>query len=316
METATKRLGFEGHVWMTHEATAMGYDDKAIARLVRSGDWHRLRHGSYCSGEVWTSSNAAERRLLQTRAGYRSARAHVVVSHSSAADLLGVAVWDLPEVVHLTRTDGRAGRREAGKAPHRGLVTATDVTRRDGLWTMNGTRAALDCTLIADVEHSLVIANGLLHNRETTKALLRQRLATMNQWPSSLHTGLVIALADGRCESVGETRTMHLCWAQHLPRPEPQYDIKDRSGHVAARVDFAWPELGVFLEFDGKEKYLKHRRPGESVTDAVLREKRREERVCEITGWKCIRIIWADLYDPERTAARIRAVMALAQRAA
>jgi hypothetical protein len=52
------------------------------------------------------------------------------------------------------------------------------------------------------------------------------------------------------------------------------------------------------------------------VTDAVLREKRREERVCEITGWKCIRIIWADLYDPERTAARIRAVMALAQRAA
>jgi hypothetical protein len=126
----------------------------------------------------------------------------------------------------------------------------------------------------------------------------------------------VIALADGRCESVGETRTMHLCWAQHLPRPGPQYDIKDGSGHVVARVDFAWPELGVFLEFDGKEKYLKHRRPGESVTDAVLREKRREERVCEITGWKCIRIIWADLYDPERTAARIRAVMALAQRAA
>ncbi len=316
MQTAARRLGFAGHVWMTHEATTMGYDDKTIARLVRSGDWHRLRHGAYCPGEVWATSNAAERRLLLTRAGYRSARAHVVVSHSSAVDLLGVPVWDLPDTVHLTRTDGRAGRRGAGKVPHRGLVTAGDVTRRDGLWTVNGTRAALDCTLITDIEHSVVIVNGLLHARETSKRLLRHRLETMNQWPDSLHTGLVIALADKRCESAGESRTMHLCWEQHLPRPKPQFEVADRSGQVVARVDFAWPGLGVFLEFDGKEKYLKYRRPGESVADVVLREKRREERVCELTGWRCIRIVWADLYHPERTAARIRAVMAAARPAA
>ncbi|KQW47543.1 hypothetical protein ASC77_13915 [Nocardioides sp. Root1257] len=66
----------------------------------------------------------------------------------------------------------------------------------------------------------------------------------------------------------------------------------------------------MFLEFDGKEKYLRHRRPGESVVDAVLREKRREERICGITGWRCIRITWADLFEPERTAARIRATLA------
>jgi hypothetical protein len=301
---------------MTHEATALGYDDKAIARMVRSGDWYRLRHGAYCSGEVWTTSNPAERRLLLTRASYRAARADVVVSHSSAADLLGVPVWDLPDVVHLTRTDGRGGRREAGRVPHRGHLTVTDLTRRDGLWTVNGTRAALDCTLISDVEHSLVVVNGLLHARETTKAMLRHRMTTMNQWPNSLHTGLVISLSDKRCESVGETRSMHLCWAQHLPRPHPQYKIKDRSGRVIARVDIARPRHRVFMEFDGREKYLKFRRPGESVTDAVLREKRREERIRELTGWTCIRITWADLCDPERTAARIRAVMAAAQRAA
>ena len=39
----------------------------------------------------------------------------------------------------------------------------------------------------------------------------------------------------------------------------------------------AWPDYGVFLEFDGKEKYLRYRRPGESVIDTVLREKRREK---------------------------------------
>ena len=33
----------------------------------------------------------------------------------------------------------------------------------------------------------------------------------------------------------------------------------------------------MFLEFDGKDKYEKLREEGESVVDAVLREKKREE---------------------------------------
>ena len=45
--------------------------------------------------------------------------------------------------------------------------------------------------------------------------------------------------------------------------PEPQYEIKDDRGVVIGRVDFAWPELGVFLEFDGKVKYEKLLKPGE-----------------------------------------------------
>ena len=73
-------------------------------------------------------------------------------------------------------------------------------------------------------------------------------------------------------------------------------------------VDFAWPELGLFLEFDGKIKYQKLLKEGESPSDVVIREKRREELVCRLTGWRCIRIVWADLYRPERTAANIRAL--------
>jgi hypothetical protein len=41
-----------------------------------------------------------------------------------------------------------------------------------------------------------------------------------------------------------------------------------------------------------------------------MREKRREDRIRELTGWRCIRITWADLFHPERTAARIRAMLA------
>jgi hypothetical protein len=127
--------------------------------------------------------------------------------------------------------------------------------------------------------------------------------------PHTLNLPVVLRRADGRHESPGETRTDWLLWRHGLPQPVPQLEVHDRWGRVVARVDFAWPELGVFLEFDGKVKYLRHRRPGESATDAVLREKRREELVCGLTGWRCVRIVWADLYQPERTIARIRATL-------
>ena len=66
-------------------------------------------------------------------------------------------------------------------------------------------------------------------------------------------------------------------WRGGLPKPLSQYAVVDGHGRTVARLDFAWPEFGVFLEFDGKEKYTKYLKEGESVVDAVLREKKREE---------------------------------------
>ena len=48
--------------------------------------------------------------------------------------------------------------------------------------------------------------------------------------------------------------------------------------------------------------------------DAVLREKRRESRIAELTGWRCIRITWADLERPSATMARILAMLGVATR--
>lgn len=88
----------------------------------------------------------------------------------------------------------------------------------------------------------------------------------------------------------------------------PQYEVWE-AGWLIGRVDFAWPSHGVFLEFDGKEKYTKYLRQGESVVDAVLREKRREAEICRATGWRCVRIVWADLYRQRQTVAHIRSVL-------
>ena len=109
---------------------------------------------------------------------------------------------------------------------------------------------------------------------------------------------------------MGESRFFYFCYAAGLPAPIPQYEVRDGRGQFVARVDFAWPELGVFVEFDGKVKYEALLKPGESASDVVIREKRREERIVELTGWLCIRVTWSDLENPEALLERIRKAFA------
>lgn len=294
-------------VFLRREAGELGYSDQAIARMVRGGVWHRVRHGAYTSGETWAGAGEHQRFGLRGRAVLRQAATDVVLSHTSAANEWGSPLWEMDlSWVQVTRLDSRTGRAEAGVRQHRGRLLPSDTVLHNGVPVVSPTRAALEITTMTDVEHSLVVLNDFLHRGLTTHEKLSARYAMMNRWPDTLHTDLILRLSDGAAESVGESRAHYLCWSQGLPAPVPQYAIRDRNGSVIARVDLAWPELGVFLEFDGKVKYERHRRDGESVTEAVLREKRREELICEITGWRCIRIVWADLYRPAETAARIR----------
>ena len=40
-----------------------------------------------------------------------------------------------------------------------------------------------------------------------------------------------------------------------------------------------------------------------------MREKKREELICQLTGWVCIRVTWADLATPELLARRVRKLL-------
>jgi hypothetical protein len=100
-----------------------------------------------------------------------------------------------------------------------------------------------------------------------------------------------------------------------VPMPRPQYELRDLNGDLLACLDFAWPALGVWLEFDGRQKYVKYLRDDETVVDVVLREKERESMIAELTDWTCIRITWADLANPDVTVRRILAKLRVSPRA-
>jgi hypothetical protein len=301
-------------VWLRRELLAQGYDDYAISRLVADGVFVRLRRGAYASKLDFDKLDTAGRHGLRARAAIKQAKTGVVLSHASALPEYDAPTWriDLGEV-DLTRLDGKVGRREAGIRQHRGRILDGDVVVRNGVSVMSGARAALEVTMIADVEPALCVVNHLLHFRHTTLEQLAERYRTMDHWPHTLTTDIVLRLADPRVESVGESRSFYLFWRHSIPAPVPQYEVRDEDGELIGRVDFAWPELGVFLEFDGDVKYQKPLRSGQSASEVVVAEKRREDRIRRRTGWRCIRLTWDDLEHPERTAAMLRRELRIGQ---
>ena len=128
----------------------------------------------------------------------------------------------------------------------------------------------------------------------------------VKHWPGMRQMQLVVRLADGRAESVGETRMRHLCWRCGLPAPELQFEVFDNEGRLVGRTDFAWPAYRLFGEFDGRGKYLRNLKPGQSVADVVLAEKQREDRIRELTQWRFVRVTWPELATYIETAQRIK----------
>ena len=297
-------------VFLRRDLLTLGWNDRSIRGAVRAGLLVRVRHGSFVDRSAWSALDAVGRHRVVARSVLARAGCAAVLSHSSALAMWGCPEWGLDlDTVDVTRLDQRTGRVEAGVRQHRGVVADGDVVDLGGTLVMSPTRAALETATSAEVEAGTVQVNDLLRRGLVTSADLSRRYeAEMVRWPGALKAGLVLRLADGRCESVAESRVLHLCGRAGLPRPVPQLELVDAHGRVWARLDFAWPALGAFVEVDGRVKYVDPRRD-ESATEVVLKEKYREDRVREQTGWRCLRVDWADLDRPDHTARRLQRLL-------
>lgn len=290
------------------DAHAAGLDDQAIARKIRCGDWYRVRHGSYMAADLWRQLDDRDRHRARAVAVSRRWNSPHAWSHVTALAHFGQPLWDLPlDLAHVTRLDGRAGRVAAGVAQHCGATYVGDLTVRDGQLVTSGTRTALDVATTCDTEHGVVVVGGMLHAGETSLEQLRQTLLAMSSWPETIRLRRVVRLADPRPESVAEHRFVYWCDRIGLPAPVPQLEVP--AGGRRFRLDFAWPELRLWVEIDGRSKYDRWLRPGQTPGEAVFEEKRREDLIREETGWLCLRITWADLADPVRLERRLRRAM-------
>ncbi len=302
------------HVFLRREALEFGYNDRDLREGVRAGVLSKVRHGAYVPASVWSAADDVEKHRLKSHAVLRSHNIELALSHTSAAVEHHLRLYkpDLSQV-HVTCLKKPLGRTTHDVVYHQ-LAPGLDLDETaGGITVVTPTRAALETASLSSVAAGIVVLDSVIDLEKGTLAEVHDAYARFRA-PGSRRLHITVRLVREGANSVGESLGRHLCWEQHLPEPRLQFEVYDDHGILVGRTDFAWPDFGVFGEFDGLGKYGRLRRPGETIEQAVIREKRREDLLRELTGWLMIRMIWAELFRPEETARRIQEQLKRGQR--
>ncbi|MCZ2847030.1 type IV toxin-antitoxin system AbiEi family antitoxin domain-containing protein [Modestobacter sp. VKM Ac-2978] len=289
-------------VLLRASAVRQGFDDGELARLVRSEQLDRLQRGAYIDPHADPAARARAV-IIATVAGLRLPGA---VSHGSAAVLHGLPTWRVGSArVHVTRTPPASGASSRRVHLHVARLDAEETTVVDGVLTTDVTRTVVDLARTLTFESAVVTADAALAFGSTTAAQLRVVLQRMGSVPGTRRAARVIAFADARSESVGESRSRVLLARSGLTPPELQVEVRRRDGSLVGRSDFGWVASRTLGEFDGRIKYGRLLRPGESAGDAVYREKLREDEMRDL-GWEVARWTWPEIDEAGVVAARLR----------
>ena len=299
-------------VFLRREALAFGYQDRDLTRALRAGLLHRIRQGAYVASPIWSTADAEERHRLRCAAVLLTHQNRVALSHVSAAVHHGLRLWQVPlERVHVLRLDGGPGRVCGDVVYHSGGWSADDVWQLGDDLLTSPARSAVETASLVSVEPAMVVFDGAIDLGLATPEELAEMYRRMDGWPQTQHLQVPIRLMRPGAQSVGESRSRFLCWTQGLPEPVLQFEVRDEFGNLIGTADLAWPDHGVLGEFDGKVKYGRLLRPGETPGDAVFREKQREDEMRRVTGWIFVRLVWFDLGRPRLTGALIRRQLGL-----
>ncbi|MET7705746.1 hypothetical protein [Micromonospora sp. NPDC005413] len=149
----------------------------------------------------------------------------------------------------LVPNDVRIGP-TAGLRIHHGEIDPGDTVNRAGLRVTSPARTCWDLARWLDVVEAVVVIDTILASRLTHVSALREYAlsrAGRRGWRSLLRA---VDLADAGAESPQESRTRVRLVLAGLPRPQTQWVVADQ-GRFVARLDLAWPELKVAVEYDG-----------------------------------------------------------------
>ncbi|MFC8039856.1 hypothetical protein ACFUOZ_10930 [Paenarthrobacter sp. NPDC057355] len=300
--TPVLALPSRGYLWRTDELLRFGLNARRIKAMVDAGEMRRLRYGCYIRTSKWNAlgprRQAMERIVAHAHGTLTTSSGGFVYSHLSAARLHGLFVWGVDDKVHVLSavrpSSDRWGKDVKG---HTESFSEEEVVMVRGLRATSLERTMFDCARILSYPKALVIMDHGLRLGADIQMLTRMAAASSGK--RGIRTlRKALENADPRSESAGETLTRDLMQRLRIKPPQPQFEVQTRIGHH--RMDFAWEDVKLALEFDGRTKYFDYK-PTEEV---IFQERRREKALME-DGWRFIRIEWKDLFQERAFKERI-----------
>ena len=258
-----------------------GLTRSAVRWREEKGLWRRVDRGVWADGSEDPSDLDRARAAAMVTGG--------VASHHLAGVLHGLDSVDLNGTWLTLPPTGNGRRPHVRRAivPPERIVTVAGLPCTDGLQTMIDLAFSLD---------DLVWEQAL-------ESALRKRLLVVEALNVRGKPRVLELRPKGAPPTDSLLETLFVQLARHVPGlPEPVRQLWVEAAR--ARVDIAWPELGLFVELDGQHHL------GQPVHDA-----RRETAVVAATGWLCGRFTWTEVvHVPRSTARRLAALAEQAER--
>lgn len=316
---------------LTSEERLSPAGDRWVQRAVEAGRLVRVRAGIHVDAAEWEAAGHDRRALVRTSAGVRTRRQDAVLTHESAALVLGIPIIGArPDAVHLASSTGSAPRNERGVVWHRDRLPDEDLIEYGGFVLTSPERTVFDLARTRGFTSAVTGIDAALAGRyepapvrfdgdrfidwepdviaAVDRAALARRIdeaAGARGIRSARHA---IEFADPRSASPGESLSRAQIHLLGFPQPELQVPFERREGGLDV-TDFLWPDFAIAGEFDGFVKY--HRDEyldGMAPEDVVWLEKERERRLRRDHGLEVSRWVW----DVARTPHLLRSELVAA----
>lgn len=278
------------------------------ADLIKAIGWPRVRKALHEGGLVVAGRSVLVERGRQYDLRTRGAIALFVAGGSAlltthtAALLHGCASADISET-HVLVPYQRTVRRSPGVVFHQGLFEEQDVVMVDGLrvHVLECALADLLCrarrrTALACFDQALAFTEQA--DREALRAEVGFRIQSRRDPRGRRRGEILLLLGTGKAESPAESWLLLGFFDAGLPIPAQQHVVLDLDGRERYRLDFAWEEVRVAVEYDGYEAHV----------DRVVADEVRQADL-ERRGWTVLRADASDLRDPARLHAAIHTAL-------
>jgi very-short-patch-repair endonuclease len=216
-----------------------------------------------------------------------------VVSGRSAAVLWGVDLAGAQDDVELTVPPTGHPRRVPGLRVRRSTLPAEHVVERRGVQVTSAVATAVRLATMLSLDDAVVAVDQMIATGAVALEPVRA-LTAMTRGRGCARARAACALADGRAQSPQETRLRLLIGRSGLPQPVAQFTVR-HEGRFVARVDFAWPEHRLALEYDG----LWHAESGQFAKD------RRRLNELRAADWDVLFVTAGHLHRPDGLFAQL-----------
>jgi hypothetical protein len=258
---------------------------------LRGPNWQRL------FPDVHADARLEITHVVRTRVAARLLLPHAVVSGVSAAVLWGLDDLARPEDdVELTVPPGTARGATPGVVIRRRTLPDRCIRPIAGVRATAPETTAIELAARLPLEDGVVLLDRFVAAKLSTLMTLRM-VAAEGTGRGCRRARQAAALADGLAASPQETRLRLLLHCSPLPTPVAQHVVRHR-GRFVGRLDFAWPERRLGLEYEGAWH-----------TTRIAEDRRRIEAL-QAAGWRVLFVTAADLRSPAALLARIAAALA------